>query len=139
MVAKWGNWHCGEDKARFNGAWKADVPTLFEDYMEGEAVRIVLVGERAWQVRMAGDGWLKSIHHPQAAFMPVNPDLLDDSGTRRPLRPRVRRGGLHRRKERGDNFRFLRYDMALRSGTRIRRGIWSRIQEIERMMKHSLT
>ncbi len=78
-VAKWGNWHCGEDKARFRGTWTASEPTLFEDYLEGEAVRIVLVGERAWQVRMAGDGWLKSIHHPGASFMPVDRDLLDDS------------------------------------------------------------
>jgi hypothetical protein len=39
----------------------------------------VLIGERSWQVRMAGDGWLKSIHHPDAAFMPIDPALLDDS------------------------------------------------------------
>ena len=44
-VAKWGNWHCGEDKARFDGSWTASVPTLFEEFIEGEAVRIVLVGE----------------------------------------------------------------------------------------------
>jgi hypothetical protein len=79
QVAKWGNWHCGEDKARFSGPWTADQPTLFEDYIEGEAVRIVLVGERAWQVRMAGDGWLKSIHHRDADFMPIDPELLDDT------------------------------------------------------------
>ncbi len=77
-VAKWGEWHCGEGKARFSGAWAAEVPTLVEDYVEGEVVRIVLVGERAWQVRMAGDGWLKSIHHPDAS-MPIDPELLDDS------------------------------------------------------------
>ena len=28
---------------------------------------------------MAGDGWLKSIHHQDAAFMPIDPELLDDS------------------------------------------------------------
>ncbi|AGA28554.1 hypothetical protein Sinac_4358 [Singulisphaera acidiphila DSM 18658] len=78
-VAKWGNWHCGEDKSRFSGSWNATQPTLFEEYVEGEAVRIVLVGERAWQVRMAGDGWLKSIHHQNTAFMPIDPELLDDS------------------------------------------------------------
>ena len=78
-VAKWGNWHCGEDKARFDGPGPPIVPTLFEEFVEGEAVRIVLVGERAWQVRMAGDGWLKSIHHPGAAFMPIDPELLDDA------------------------------------------------------------
>jgi hypothetical protein len=79
QVAKWGNWHCGEDKTRFSGPRTADQPTLFEDYIEGEAVRIVLVGERAWQVRMTGDGWLKSIHHQDAAFMPIDPELLDDT------------------------------------------------------------
>jgi hypothetical protein len=78
-VAKWGNWHCGEDKARFDGSWTAVVPTLFEEYVDGEAVRIVLVGERAWQVRMAGEGWLKSIHDPGAAFMAIDPELLDDA------------------------------------------------------------
>ncbi|WP_231749229.1 ATP-grasp domain-containing protein [Tautonia plasticadhaerens] len=78
-VAKWGNWHCGEDKARFDDAWAAEVPTLFEQFVEGEAVRIVLVGEHAWQVRMAGDGWLRSIHDPRAAFMPIDPELLDDA------------------------------------------------------------
>ena len=38
-VAKWGNWHCGEDKARFDGSWTATVPTLFEEFVEGDAVR----------------------------------------------------------------------------------------------------
>lgn len=78
-VAKWGNWHCGEDKTRVSGSWNATQPTLFEEYVEGDAVRLVLVGDRAWQVRMAGDGWLKSIHHRDAAFMPIDPALLDDS------------------------------------------------------------
>jgi hypothetical protein len=78
-VAKWGNWHCGEDKARFDDAWTAEVPTLFEEFVEGEAVRIVLVGEHSWQVRMAGEGWLKSIHDPKAVFMPIDPELLDDA------------------------------------------------------------
>jgi hypothetical protein len=79
QVAKWGNWHCGEDKARFSGPWIADQPTLFEEYVAGEAVRIVLVGERAWQVRMAGDGWLKSIQHRDADFLPIDHELLDDT------------------------------------------------------------
>jgi hypothetical protein len=78
-VAKWGNWHCGEDKARFDGTWTASVPTLFEEFIEGEAIRIVLVGDHAWQVRMAGEGWLKSIHDPRAAFMPIDPELFDDA------------------------------------------------------------
>jgi glutathione synthase/RimK-type ligase-like ATP-grasp enzyme len=28
---------------------------------------------------MAGDGWLKSIHHWDAAFMPIDPEMLDDT------------------------------------------------------------
>ncbi len=78
-IAKWGNWHCGEDKAGCDGSWTASVPTLFEEFIEGEAVRIVLVGEHAWQGRMASEGWLKSIHEPGAAFMPIDPELLSDA------------------------------------------------------------
>lgn len=78
-VAKWGNWHCGEDKALFDASWTAAVPTLIEDFVAGEAVRIVLVGDRAWQVRMAGDGWLRSIHHAGAQFTAIDPELLDDA------------------------------------------------------------
>jgi glutathione synthase/RimK-type ligase-like ATP-grasp enzyme len=50
-----------------------------KEYIEGEAVRIVLVGERAWQGRVAGDVWLKSIPHRDADFMPIDPELLDDA------------------------------------------------------------
>jgi hypothetical protein len=78
-VAKWGNWHCGENKVRFAESWTATEPTLIEEYLEGEAVRIVVIGERAWQVGMACDGWLKSIHHPEARLMPVDAELLDDT------------------------------------------------------------
>ncbi|MHC5539234.1 hypothetical protein ACYOEI_13535 [Singulisphaera rosea] len=78
-VAKWGNWHCGEDKQRFEGSWTATEPTLFETFVDGEAVRIILVDRQAWQVRMAGDDWLKSVHDPRAAFMPIDPELLDDT------------------------------------------------------------
>jgi hypothetical protein len=48
------------------------VPTLFETLSEGEATRIVLFGEHAWQVRMAGEGWLKSIHDPRPGGMPID-------------------------------------------------------------------
>jgi hypothetical protein len=77
-VAKWGEWHCGENKARFRGDWRTEVPTLFEPFIDGEAVRVHVLGDRAWQIRMAGDDWLKSVHHAEAALMPVDPDLLDD-------------------------------------------------------------
>ena len=78
-VAKWGNWHCGEDKERFQGQRQCDVPTLAEDFVEGQAVRVMMIGERAWQIRLTGDGWKKSIHPDDAAFMPLDPELLADT------------------------------------------------------------
>jgi hypothetical protein len=51
-VAKWGVWHCGEDKARFTGRFTPTQPT----------------------------SWLRSIHHPDAAIEEtVDPDLLADA------------------------------------------------------------
>ncbi len=78
-VAKWGNWHCGENKARFTGEFTAEEPTIVEPFIAGEAVRIAVVGEKAWQIRLAGDGWLKSIHHADAAFMAIDEPLLADA------------------------------------------------------------
>lgn len=79
-VAKWGVWHCGEDKARFAGRFEPREPSVVEPFVEGTSVRIALVGDRAWQVRMAGDGWLRSIHHPDATLEAApDPDLLADA------------------------------------------------------------
>lgn len=78
-VAKWGNWHCGENKERFEGHWDCVEPTVVEPFIIGDAVRIMIVGAAAWQIRLTGDGWLKSIHHPAAAMMPIDPMLLDDA------------------------------------------------------------
>lgn len=78
-VAKWGNWHCGENKERIAGEWRSEDSSIIEPFLEGTAVRIVLIGERYWQIRLEGETWLKSIHAPNAAFMEVNPDLLEDS------------------------------------------------------------
>lgn len=80
-VAKWGNWHCGEDKARFSGAWTApeDAGALVEPFLPGEAMRVCLVGDRAWQVRLGGSGWKKSIHEDDAAFMEPDPELVADA------------------------------------------------------------
>jgi hypothetical protein len=78
-VAKWGNWHCGENKERFEGAWEAKEVTVVEPFIEGEAVRIMLIGERYWQIRLTGETWLKSIHPDDAAFMEVREELLADT------------------------------------------------------------
>lgn len=77
-VAKWGNWHCGENKERFSGTWSATEPTLFEPFITGEAVRVVIVGEPR-QIRLTGTGWLKSVHGPGAALMPNDPALVADT------------------------------------------------------------
>ena len=77
-VAKWGNWHCGENKGRFSGSWPAAEPTLFEPYVAGEAVRVVIVGKPR-QIRLASDGWLKSVHGGGATLMPADPELVADT------------------------------------------------------------
>jgi hypothetical protein len=78
-VAKWGNWHCGENKLRFSGEFVAQEATIIEPFFLGEAVRVVIIGPHAWQVRLEGDDWLKSIHHERAAFMPLDPALHEDT------------------------------------------------------------
>jgi len=78
-VAKWGDWHCGENKARFHGTWRPDNSAIIERYLEGDAVRVVVIGEQFWQIKLEGEGWLKSIHHPTAAFMKPDPQLVEDT------------------------------------------------------------
>ncbi len=78
-VVKWGNWHCGENKARFTGAWTSEQPSVIEPYFEGQAVRVLIIGGRAWQIRLEGESWLKSIHAPDAGFMELDPELYEDT------------------------------------------------------------
>lgn len=79
LVAKWGNWHCGENKERVNGAYTSTESAVLEPFYPGEVVRIVLIGNKYWQIRLTGEDWLKSIHPDDAGFMEVDPELLDDS------------------------------------------------------------
>ncbi|HET6246728.1 MAG TPA: hypothetical protein VFE47_03440 [Tepidisphaeraceae bacterium] len=78
-VSKWGNWHCGENKEKFTGEWKAQQATVIEDFVEGQAVRIVLIGDRPWQIHLTGETWKKSIHPDDAAYMPIDAELLEDT------------------------------------------------------------
>ncbi|MVO08199.1 hypothetical protein GOQ30_03350 [Flavobacterium sp. TP390] len=78
-VAKWGNWHCGENKHRFTGAWESEYTATIEPYFEGEAVRIMIIGNKHWQIQLEGPTWLKSIHPETAGFMQVDADLLADT------------------------------------------------------------
>jgi hypothetical protein len=77
-IAKWGEWHCGEGKERFEHEWTASEPTLIEPFVEGEAVRVTAIGDQFWQVRMGGDGWKKSIHGSGATLTALDTDLADD-------------------------------------------------------------
>lgn len=79
LVAKWGNWHCGDNKHRFTGQWLAPEATVFEPFVEGKAMRIMLIGEQHWQVELAGDTWLKSIHGDGAQLVEVDQELLEDA------------------------------------------------------------
>lgn len=79
VVAKWGNWHCGENKHKFSGTWQTQESTVFEPFIKGEAVRIMLIGKTAWQIQLTGEDWLKSIHHQDSDEMPIDPELLEDA------------------------------------------------------------
>jgi hypothetical protein len=78
-VAKWGNWHCGENKDRFTGEWRSENASVIEPFLEGTAVRVAVIGDKHWQIRLEGDTWLKSIHAPDAAFMEPDPTLVEDT------------------------------------------------------------
>jgi len=78
-VAKWGNWHCGENKEKFTGTWMSQHSSIIEPFFEGEAVRIILIGEQAWQIKLEGEDWLKSIHSDKAGFMEIDQELLADT------------------------------------------------------------
>jgi len=79
LVAKWGNWHCGENKDHFTGKWISQKTSILERFFEGIAVRVVVIGKDYLQIALDGDGWLKSIHHKSAKITDVNEDLLRDT------------------------------------------------------------
>jgi hypothetical protein len=79
VVAKWGVWHCGDDKHKFSGDWTSSETSVVEDFIHGEAVRIMIVGRKHWQIKLTGDSWLKSIHNEGAWEMELDPELLEDS------------------------------------------------------------
>lgn len=78
-VAKWGNFHCGENKQIFADQWQAEEAAIVEPYLNGDAVRVMVIGDQYWQIQLAGDDWLKSIHHPTARLMEANPQLVHDT------------------------------------------------------------
>src|SRR5690606_24675440 len=61
------------------GMWTAEEPSIIEPFFEGQAVRLLMIGEQSWQIHLAGNDWLKSIHHDDADFMDIDTELLDDT------------------------------------------------------------
>lgn len=78
-VAKWGEWHCGEGKERVTSVYSTAEPTLFEPFLEGDAVRVQLIGEQFFQLRLGGSDWKKSIHGVDTEFVTPDVDLVDDT------------------------------------------------------------
>jgi len=79
LVAKWGNWHCSENKERFNESWKGTEAAVIEPFIDGQAVRLMMIGDQYWQIRLEGSDWLKSLHDANADFMDVDAELLEDT------------------------------------------------------------
>jgi len=77
-VATWGNWHGGEHKDRFTGTWTGENASVIDYFLKGQAVRVVMIGDQAWQIKLVGDSWLKSAQHA-AAFMALDSGLLEDT------------------------------------------------------------
>lgn len=78
-VAKWGNWHCGENKHKFTGDWQSGEAAVLEPFFAGEAVRVVVIGNTSMQIKLEGATWLKSIHAQEADFMEMDAELLADT------------------------------------------------------------
>ncbi len=78
-VAKWGNWHCGENKERFSDIWRGPEPCLIEPFIEGISVRVVIIGEQVFQIGLDGIDWRKSIHDDRATLMEPDEALVSDT------------------------------------------------------------
>jgi hypothetical protein len=79
QVAKWGNWHCGENKEKFVGRFMHPEACVIEPFLPGRSVRIAVIGDKNWQIALDGDDWKKSIHDDRAAFEEIDPELLADT------------------------------------------------------------
>ncbi len=70
-VVKQGDLHCGEGKSRVTGPLAPGVPSLVEPFLEGTSERVLLVGDKVWQLRYDSDDWRKNV---RATVTPVIPD-----------------------------------------------------------------
>jgi hypothetical protein len=60
-VLKWGNRHCGDDKARAVGSIIIRNASVVEPFVEGSSERILLVGDHAWHLRYESTDWRKNV------------------------------------------------------------------------------
>jgi hypothetical protein len=61
QVLKWGNRHCGEDKARTSGASRVATDAIVEPFVMGRSERVLLVGDRTWHLRYESADWRKNV------------------------------------------------------------------------------
>jgi hypothetical protein len=71
QVLKWGNRHCGEDKARASGSVQVTNAAIIEPFIEGRSERVLLVGEHAWHLRYESSDWRKNV---RATVAEIEPD-----------------------------------------------------------------
>jgi len=62
VVAKWGQWYCGDGKKICEGTVDAPEPAILEPFIKGESHRILFVGHSAWQIRYESDDWRKNVN-----------------------------------------------------------------------------
>jgi hypothetical protein len=74
-VIKWGNRHCGEDKERVLGLVQVANDAVIEPFVTGRSVRILVVGERAWQLEYESADWRKNVGST-VTIVEAAPDLV---------------------------------------------------------------
>jgi hypothetical protein len=74
-VLKWGNRHCGEDKARVTGKVDPVSDAIIEPFVAGMSVRLLIVGDKAWQLHYESKDWRKNVG-ATITVADVNPELL---------------------------------------------------------------
>ncbi len=62
LVAKWGQWHCGDGKKICDGNIDVPEPSILEPFIKGESHRILIVGHSSWQIYYESDDWRKNVN-----------------------------------------------------------------------------
>lgn len=75
-VLKWGNRHCGEDKARATTGARVPEPAIVEPFVVGRSERILLIGDAAWQLHYESDDWRKNVRSTITVMPSPDPALL---------------------------------------------------------------